>query len=252
MCYDELKQRFTDEVFKEEKNHKVALEKAYADMSRRATGHNPQMKTDCLNWFDNKKIFESALNCKTQEEFDEWHKETCQKLKEIQKDFGRMGRSQKVINMAFKYLSCVDDTYDAILPFCHMTLDGYTLNWYKTIIDKEEQKKLTEWSKISDYEKEYYPIQEKIREYLKEDHKYSICIGEETTKKFDIPKIPFQAEFIIWEGEIIKDKYKTIIKQLNNYKTKGKKKDNWLIGNLFDDYLRSYLDPFSKKQEIVK
>ena len=232
--FKELKTRFTNEVFKGEKSFFAALEKAYADMSRRATGHNSQMKTDALTWIIDNEIFKRALDCKCQDDFDAWHKETCIKLKEIHKGFGRIGRAQKVINMAFKYLSCVDNTYNHILPFCHMALDGYTLNWYKDIGGQ-----WVEWSKIDNYD-EYFKIQMKIRNHLKNNNKYCITIGDKTTKNFKISNIPFEAEFVIWEGEIIKAKYNAIIKELNNYKTKGKKKDSWLIDDLFDSYLQTY------------
>ncbi len=236
-----LKDKFKKEAFKfkGDETEEKAIEKAYADMSRRATGHNEQMKTDCLAWLIEDEIFKNALNCKTQEDFDVWHKDTCIKLKEIHKDFGTIGRAQKVINMAFKYLSCVDSEYDAILPFCHMTLDSYTLNWYKNNVRKKEQKAPAEWSKIKDYYNEYYPIQEKIRNYLKNDPKYSIRIGEETTKTIDIPDTPFEAEFIIWEGEIINSKYNELVKSLNKYKREGQKNDRWLIGDIFDTYLNT-------------
>ena len=232
--YSELKTRFATEVFKGDKNTTAALGKAYADMSRRAAGHKNQMKIDCLTWLLDNEVFQSALNCKNQSDFDNWHKETCIKLKEIHSGFGKIGRSQKVINMAFKYLSCVDNTYDTILPFSHMTLDGYTLNWYRDIGGQ-----WIEWSKIDNYD-EYFKIQEDIREYLNNHNEYCISIGKMVTKKIAISNIPFEAEFVIWEGEIIKAKYNAIIKELNNYKTKGKEKDCWLIENLFDTYLQSY------------
>lgn len=237
--YSELKNRFKEEFFKGEKSERNALEKAYADMSRRAQGHKPQMKEDCIEWLLNEKVFEKVKSCKSQKEFDEWHKETCEGLKNIWGSFGTIGRSQKVINMAFKYLSCVGDNYDNILKFCHMTLDGYTLNWYKTIVSKEEKKKLTEWSKIKDYDNEYYQIQDRIRKELKKGFEYSIRIGCSETKKIAIPETPFEAEFIIWEGEIINYKYNELVKKLNKYKQEGLKNDEWLIEHIFDDYLKS-------------
>ena len=115
-----------------------------------------------------------------------------------------------------------------------MTLDGYTLNWYKDIGGK-----WVEWSKIDDYD-EYFKIQEDIREYLNSHNEYCVTIGKKITKKINVSNIPFEAEFVIWEGEIIKSKYNAIIKKLDNYKINGKKKDSWLIDNLFDDYLQSY------------
>lgn len=231
--YNELKNRFA-KVFKDENNEKEALNNAYADMSRRAQGHNEQLKNKCFAWLNENKIFEEVLNCKSQDEFDEWHKRVCIELKKIHGKFGSIGRSQKVINMAFKYLSCVSNKYDAILPFCHMTLDGYTLNWYKGIGGK-----WVAWSKIDDYD-EYFEIQEYIRKYLKNNNEYSITIGKRKTKKLSISHVPFEAEFIIWEGEIIKSKYNGLIKELNNYKTKGKENDGWLIDDLIDNYLQSY------------
>lgn len=234
--YKELKKRFCEGVFKGEKSKKKAIENAYADMSRRATGHKPYMKENCVNWLLD-EVFKSTLSFETQEDFDNWHKNTCNGLKERLGDFGTVGRAQKVINMAFKYLSCVDDTYDNVLQYCHMTLDGYTLNWYKMIAPKGESKTIPTWSKIKNYEKEYFPIQEKIRKSLKESQEYSVVIGKSETKPLEISNIPFEAEFVIWEGEIIKTKYNALIKELSDYRSKGKERDGWLIGNLVDSCL---------------
>ena len=60
--YSKLKTRFATEVFKGDKSTTSALEKAYADMSRRATGHKEQMKIDCLTWFLENEVFQSALS----------------------------------------------------------------------------------------------------------------------------------------------------------------------------------------------
>lgn len=232
--YEKLKERFTSGVFKGEKTKERAFEKAYADMSRRATGHKASMKTACMQWLEENRVFEKVLTCTTQEDFDRWHREACEKLKEIHGNFGRIGRSQKVINMAFKYLSCIDNTYDSVLPFCHMTLDGYTLNWYKEIGGE-----WVEWSKIDDYD-EYFNIQEDIRNHLQNNTEYSITINKKATKTIPLSNLPFKAEFIVWEGEIIKSKYNNIIKDLVNYKNKGKEKDKWLIDDMFDCYLQDY------------
>lgn len=227
-----LKNRFANEVFKGEKTKLTALEKAYADMSRRATGHTSAMKETCVTWLF-EEIFSQPLEIQSQAEFDRWHKDTCEALKHLHGSFGRIGRSQKVINMAFKYLSCVDHTYDSILPYCHMTLDGYTLNWYKTI---NRNWKAIEWSKIDSYD-EYIAIQREIRRYLSNNITYSIKIGNEETEKINLSTLPFEAEFIVWEGEIINAKYNNLIKGLKNYASSGKEKDHWLIGDLFARFL---------------
>ena len=230
--YKELQDRFKKEIFKGTKTKEKALEKAYADMSRRANGHEVSLKEKSISWLLHEDVFSSALSCQSQEEFDSWHEQVCLKLKEIQGNFGRIGRSQKVINMGFKYLSCIDNTYNSILPFCHMTLDGYTLNWYKTIGGQ-----WTKWSKIDDYS-EYMKIQKDIRDYLRTNHTYFINIEEKTSRGIAISKIPFEAEFVIWEGEITNAKYNDLIKCLKTYALKDKQRDKWLIGDIFDNYLK--------------
>lgn len=237
-CYDHLKTRFGEIAFKKEKNKKVAIETAYADMSRRATGHTSELKKRCVEWLET-EVFNTNLDfINSQESFDAWHKETCEELKKRHGSFGKIGRSQKVINMAFKYFSCIDGTYDHLLKYCHMTLDGYTLNWYKTI---DPDWKKIEWSKIDDYDNQYFSIQEKIRKYLKENSMYSVDIGGKLTNNIQLPEIPFEAEFIIWEGEIIKIKYNDLIKGLKKYEESLKEKDKWLIGNIMDEFLNQFV-----------
>ena len=232
--YKELQDRFKEEIFKGIKTKEKALEKAYADMSRRATGHKSSMKEKCISWLLHEDVFSGAISCQSQEEFDSWHEQVCLKLKELHGKFGTIGRSQKVINMGFKYLSCIDNTYNSILPFCHMTLDGYTLNWYKSIGGQ-----WIEWSKIDDYG-EYMKIQKDIRDYLRTNHIYSINIEEKTSRQIAISKIPFEAEFVIWEGEIINAKYNDLIKRLKKYASKDMQRDKWLIDDIFDNYLKTY------------
>ncbi|MEE1126242.1 MAG: hypothetical protein U0L18_09990 [Acutalibacteraceae bacterium] len=232
----ELKNLFSKENFKEKKDIRSAIEKAYADMSRRAQGHTFEMKEDIVNWLI-KDVFNTPFDFKSQEDFNNWHKEICLELKKhhnnFDSKFGKIGRSQKVINMSFKYLACVDNTYNNVLPYCHMTLDSYTLNWFKSI---NKDFKNIKWSTIDDYE-QYAFIQEKIRKHLDNKAIYSIKIGTEKTSGLELPCSPFEAEYIIWEGEKINNKYNSLLKEINNYKNCGKEKDKWLIGSLFDKFL---------------
>lgn len=253
--YTLLKERFGKSVFKNdsEKTKIKAIEKAYADMSRRASGHKPAIKEACVKWL-NEEVFSSTLSIHN---FDTWHKETCsaliKKFNSVNPTFGTVGRAQKVINMAFKYFSCITNDYDDYLRFAHMTLDGYTLAWYKDVVmpwakknNLKDVSTLIEWSKINDYDGHYMLIQENIRQYLKENQSYSVIIGQKNTPLLNLPRIPFEAEFIVWEGEIVKAKYDNLIKELSKYKTKtkgkeaGRTKDSWLIGIFFDDFLKSY------------
>lgn len=249
-----LKERFGKSVFKNdsEKTKIKAIEKAYADMSRRASGHVPDIKEVCVKWLD-EEVFTSSLSIHN---FDTWHKETCfaliEKFNSVKPKFGTVGRAQKVINMAFKYFSCITNGYDKHLEYAHMTLDGYTLAWYKSFVmpwvknnGYNDVSTLVEWSKINDYDY-YMLIQTNIRNYLKEKQVYSVQIGKKNTAELALPEIPFEAEFIVWEGEIVKAKYDNLTKELQNYKTKsrGKEawrtKDGWLIDKLFDDFLKDY------------
>ena len=239
--FSTLKTRFGNDVFaKTERTEIKALEKAYADMSRRATGHTEAIKNHCITWLTSK--FESLKEQMKSKNFDFniWHEDVCEGLKtemnKCKKGFGTIGRAQKVVNMAFKYFSCIGKEYDSLHPMCHMTLDGYTLAWYKSF----SQRKVKEWSKIDSYN-EYKKIQDEIKKHLIANITYEFSIGTRNSSKICLSCIPFEAEFIIWEGEITKQKYNNLIKDLEKYANNGKNKDNWIIENSFDDYLKDYI-----------
>lgn len=269
--FEYLKKHFSDTVFKDtgSKTVSVALDKAYADMSRRANGHSETVKNACKEWLETEFSTLPAKAADPSFDFDDWHCTTCDeltvKLNGAKAGFGTVGRAQKVINMAFKYLSCINGDYDWILPHCHMTLDGYTLAWYKKSVmpwvkkQQEAQKSfleakdIVEWSQMTDAE-DYRRIQANIREYLKTAPKYSIKIGDKQTKAITLPTVPFEAEFVVWEGEIVKGKYDLLIKELKKYAEKyrgveaGRTKDAWIAGALFDDYLNEYCKKQLKKK----
>lgn len=243
---DDLKKQFRSIAFKNKaETPKKAIEMAYADMSRHQRDHTPAMKAVCVKWLT-EEVFTESLQISN---FNVWHKETCEaliaKMNSVTPGFGTVGKAQKVINMALKYLSCISSQYDSILEQCHMTLDGYTLNWYKTDVLSGKCDNI-QWSNIQQYD-EYMDIQDNIRKYLEKSPDYSIKIGTETaTAPAPLLDSPFDSEFIIWEGNIIKEKYNSIVKALNNYiqgsrgHQAGRQKDAWLIGTIFDDFLQEY------------
>lgn len=67
-----------------------------------------------------------------QANFDDFHAELCRKFLAEMHDLGATfsyGNAQKLINMAFKYLSCYSD-YEAfadLFSYCHMPIDGVIL-----------------------------------------------------------------------------------------------------------------------------
>lgn len=241
----DLKKQFRDIAFKNKaETVEKAIEMAYADMSRRQEGHTSVMKAVCVKWLT-EEVFTESLQIT---DFNTWHKETCEaliaKMNSVTPGFGTVGKAQKVINMAFKYLSCISNQYDGILAQCHMTLDGYTLDWYKTDVLSGRSDDIP-WSKIERYD-DYMHIQDNIRYYLEQKPEYVIKIGSRETCPVRLPDCPFDTEFIIWEGNIIKAKYNGLINALNNYtqgsrgQQDGRQKDSWLIGTIFDDFLRDY------------
>lgn len=124
----------------------------------------------------------------TSNSFDDFHKELANEflnmfnervLKNKYKPIC-FGKAQKIINMAFKYLSTCTNAqkYDDRFSECHMALDSYILNWYYKEVSPKSQKK--RWSSLN--EEEYYEIQKNIREYLIKQNKN-----------------PFIEEWKIWE-----------------------------------------------------
>ena len=236
-AFEQLKARFGDTVFmKKDRTFDTALSLAYADMSRRASGHKKDVKDKCIKELNNIFSCLPSFNCQT--DFDEWHKKSCESLKQVMHcdSFeGTYGRAQKVINMAFKYLMYTDTPHADAHDFCHMTLDSYTLAWYKRSVNTKS--KSFAWSKIDDYE-EYWSIQDEIRSYLADEKNYSFSIkrlGEFTIE--NLPTQPIFAEFIIWEGEKVLEKYDALVNSITSYKEGGNANDSWLIEDRFNRFL---------------
>ena len=120
---------------------------------------------------------------------------------------------------------------------------------------------VSDWSKMNELGKhQYIDIQTRIRDYLHiaSDYHYSInteVIDEETQEKLntiniDIPfdnkrKQPFFAEFIVWEGEIVRAKVENLFKGLNGiYKTWSD--DKWAVNNSIKSELKSKLTTILK------
>ncbi len=201
----------------------LAVKKAYIDMTPRTIKGLADIHNKTFNEaFDNIlseladrfiNYFKSAIKSET--EFDNWHKDVCEKFQE---DFNNLlenynketsqisyGKAQKIVNMTFKYIYCFDnninsDYFSDYFKYCHMTLDSYTLNWFLEDVRnwvkenndfKFNKKEIHAWSNLREgnYNDKfsYLWIQTQIRAYLKQQTKY--------------PTTPFYAEFIIWQEE---------------------------------------------------
>ena len=167
----------------------------------------------------------------SQEAFDAKHKVLCKKYMDLLKKYGyaiKYGQAQKVVNMALKYLFCCEDADLDIFQYCHMPLDGLILNWCKKEFKISVNSDKDAWSKLS--KEKYTDITKAIFCKLKSssDVKYSIG-GEKTI----LPKIPLEAELVIWREEARKKTTKELLKQLgksckddyfkDNLTTKGRK-----------------------------
>lgn len=256
---NDLIKRFSKETanFSSGSELEKAIEKAHTDMSRRASGHNSKIQKESICWLSKYFTPTSFLSIANQNDFDEWHNNTCVAYCEHMNKQGfpfkmTYGRAQKVLNMTFKYLYCTDIykykcQIESLAPYLHMTLDGYTLRWYKDIVidyinekcsEKVKKSTISEWSKMDNENgtRTYFEIRDDIREYLKSStcYKYSInsenidnILPEQKTTTggnniisvsipFDLDrKSPFFAEFIVWEGEIVRAKIENLFKGLN-------------------------------------
>lgn len=245
----------------------VALALAHNDMARRANGHTNEVKVKSVKWLYDHFTKNSPFGIKSQADFDTWHNDTCtgycdyMLAQTFPKKFDiTYGRAQKVLNMTFKYLYCTA-SYQAevekIVEYLHMTLDSYTLRWYKDAIvittPGLNAGDISNWSKMNESapKHQYIDIQNRIRDFLriKPIYEYTIdteIIGESDptsddtdsgAKKKKSKKIlvslsahehPFYAEFVIWQGEIIRAKMESLLSGLNGcYKTFPE--DKWAI-----------------------
>lgn len=85
--------------------------------------------------------FFSEKPLKNESDFDKWHHDACQCFLNVLKDYYegiRYGKAQKIVNMMFKHLYCLDGVnsangaknYDGYFEFCHMPLDSFTIEWF--------------------------------------------------------------------------------------------------------------------------
>jgi hypothetical protein len=153
---------------------------------------------------------------KSQKEYDAWQfkysssflVELNTKLQEYGVSQAAYGKAQKVINMAMKYLFCLDgaDRYLDRFKYCHMAIDRYTLRWItkevfpwynngKSRPDRLVATKAPSWSNLeygdTSEKYSYYQFQSIIRDYLNSaTNPYRSETGA--------PLTPFEAEFYIW------------------------------------------------------
>lgn len=124
--------------------------------------------------------------------------------------------------MTFKYLYCFQGSEEKEdwFKYCHMPIDSYVLKWYGGLSGSEETiPGNMAWSKLD--EGKYDVIQNTILQHLKNGNaEYNSCI---------LPKIPLQADFIIWPEE----KRRVMLKELK-YNLERCGNDNYFVNMLSD------------------
>ena len=181
-----------------------AVKAGYGDAKRTFTGIGKL-------WSDaQRNEFFKALAGELQKQFTSepeatWHEDLCSyfctELSKLGYKTVTYGQAQKVINMALKYLFCMEDAeqYD-LFKQCHMPLDSFTLSWYHKAAKKAGKKppitREHKWSRLN--AENYSAVQTMIGSIL--DSNCTIMIdGEEIV----LPKEPLWAECIIWPEEIL-------------------------------------------------
>jgi hypothetical protein len=137
--------------------------------------------------------------------FDIWHHDMCELfLDYFENDFVDLqyGKAQKIVNMTFKNIYCLQgaDQNEKFFTHCHMPLDSFTLEWFYRVGQASKAKingskvarKYPSWSKLKysgGYNNNnrtylYMDIQEFIRGHVAQKHSNNCT--------------PLQAEFLIW------------------------------------------------------
>lgn len=185
---------------------KIVSGPAYRDFTPRTiAGLKKEKIQPALDWLA-KELYNFIHS--DENNFETWHNRTCLTFcEQIAQYHGHIpyGKAQKIVNMSFKYLFCLNDSQKYALKFkdCHMALDQYTLEWFiRFVLTKEAHKNVsvtkireTSWSKLSCGNKQeqysYLWFQNEIRKYLNSEK--SIYITED-----GIHLSSLLAEFYIW------------------------------------------------------
>ena len=137
--------------------------------------------------------FNSAEAPKKQEDFNEWHHSTCELfLKTLNGDYENLcyGKAQKIVNMMFKHLYCLNgaEKYQNYFKYCHLTLDSFTLEWFHRNVVKEG--KVGVWSNLR-----YDESENKYENYTFYVSNIETYFNE---KNIENELTAFQFEFYMW------------------------------------------------------
>ena len=152
----------------------ASINRAYRDFNR-TIKNMPNKEAEKINWRnDLRNILDSRINTllaitfSNQEEFTNWHKETCFALHNKSNNILTIGQAQKWVNMSLKYAFTLGENringINRNYQFFHIPID----NIIQEILKEKygiEKINSSPWSKIDDYEI-YYDYQKEVRRVL--------------------------------------------------------------------------------------
>ena len=169
--------------------------------------------------------------------FDGWHYTTCKMFMdnlEGAENYSHLpriyenlnyGKAQKIVNMMFKHLYCFrceedwEARWEPYFKHCHMTLDNFTLEWFKRTVDPYQR--AGSWSNLV-YRKK--PVDK--NDYLFYQTHIRIFFEKQRESKGLYRNVtPFQAEFYIWPEIQLHLAAEAFIFELNPEAYKGKETD---------------------------
>lgn len=137
-----VKKAFTDATqrgayYAKSKNKKEEEKEAFREATQKALPEATECLKDGIN-----KILEKEVHIKEQKDFDKWHEELCDKIKEKFDSSLKFtyGNAQKWVNMTLKYLYLIDSICSEICPdidyfhslqnisaYLHVPVDSYII-----------------------------------------------------------------------------------------------------------------------------
>ena len=184
---------------------------------------------DALKEYQEELFAYFSDDAKGQQEFDQWHHTMCMRFVKAIKEKGirqniSYGKAQKILNMTFKNLYCLEDAKEkqTHFAFCHLALDSFILKWFRETVATEwfnygktrsEKIKISEngpipnWSNLQFKDGSLsllfddYNTQTESRECDGKYHyMFFVTMIRAYIEKTDRYKglTPFQAEFYVW------------------------------------------------------
>ena len=243
----DLVNKFKNDLVKNKTTYDEFFDGAYKTMSAHQRGHNINVKNYIKKHFFEYLQLHPISSINSSDQFDNWYRNFISSIKQ-NKPSGisfnlTVGLIQKFTNMFFKYWYASNvsrEEINHIIEYLHMTLDNYTLNWYKKYVRNIYEinystQNLDSWSKINNID-DYFKVQENIRNYLRDNQFYQTDILDLSIKYNLDTNIPFLSEFCIWEGEninVVIGALKKNIKVIN--------KESSLVPNELKESLRSII-----------